>query len=228
MAKTFDKIVYSLLEIVTNFKVTDDVEYPVLWIQDALISMHNTLMREAYNNNTLGPELLLLHENIPVKDLTKEVDIQGISIPIKSKLCYSEIPELVSGIALRFIDYLGTVDLTTPFSYRKISSLINEGGTIYKLPQPVYSILNNKLLFSREDMAGKKVVSLIGYFRDPRDVNTYNPDDPFPTPSEYKLELIALTHLLSAKGVPPDVINDAQRALNQPTEQREENRSTSD
>lgn len=228
MAKTFDKIVYSLLEIVTNFKVTDDVEYPVLWIEDAVISVHNTLMREAHNNNTLGPELLLLHENIPVNELTGEVEIQGIPIPIKSKLCYSDIPELVSGIALRFIDYLGTVDLSTPFSYRKISVLINDDGTLYKLPEPVYSILGNRLLFSRKDMAGKKVVSLIGYFRDPRVINTYNPGEPFPTPSEYKLELVALRHLLSAKGVLPDVINDAQRALNQPTEQSEENRPTSD
>lgn len=222
MAKNFEKIVYSLLEIVTNFEVTDDIEYPILWIEDGLISIHNSLMREAFDNNKLGPELLQLQKNVPVKPLTESVQIDGVPINIKSELCYSDIPELVSGIEQKNIDYVGTVDLANSFSYRGIKYLVDDDGVLYKLPQPVYSILGNKLLFSKEEMLGIQIVSIIGYFRDPRDVNTYDPNTAFQTPSEFKLEMLTLKHILSAKGVTPDIINDAQRALNQAREREEE------
>jgi len=222
MAKNFERLTYSLLEIATNFEVTDDIEFPIPWIEDGLISVHNSLMREAYHNNILGPELLQLHKNVDVEPVSEDVTIEGVSFAIKSELCQAEIPELVSGIGQKYLDYVGTVDLANPFSYKTIRTLINDSGTLYKLPVPNYAVLGNKILLTKKDMVGKKIISVIGYFRDPRDVNTYDPEAAFPTPSEFKLEMLTLKHIFSAKGVPPDIINDAQRALGQARENEKE------
>lgn len=213
MPKTFNDAVYSLLEIVTNFSVTDDVEYPVKWVEDALISVHNTLMREARRQHTLGDELLLMHKNIKVKPLEDKIQDGDVTINPKTTFCYVEIPELVSGIDQIPLNYVGPVTLDKPYSYKTFQSINDSKGSVWSLNVPNYSIIGDRVLFEKTALKGTKYVSVIAYFRDPRDANTYDPDDAFPTPSEYKLELLGLQHMFQSKNISPDLINEAQRAI---------------
>ena len=215
MSKTFNKIVYSLLEIATNFNVTDDVEYPVKWVEDAVISVHNSLIREAYKQGNLGDELLQIHANELIKPFENEIKVGDIDINTKSHLCYADIPELVAGIHQIPLRYVGTTNLQNSYSYRGVEDIGDTRGVVWGLPTPSYSILGDKVLLEKKALSSGKYISVIAYFRDPREASTYEENDAFPTPSEYKLEMLGLQHIFRSKGISPDLINDAQRALQQ-------------
>lgn len=220
MAKTFDKLVYSLIEVATSFTPTDDTEYPVKWVEDAVISVHNSIMRESHARQKFGPELLQLHKEVEIKPYNSSISKNGLTIKTKTDLCYADIPEIVSGIEQIPLTYVGTIDLQSGFSYTNVDELGRGRKSVWELPKPLYSIFSNKILIESKGPATPKFISVMAYFKDPRDVNTYDPEAVFPTPSEYKLEMLGLQHIMHAKGMPQDLINDAQRALGQPAKPR--------
>ena len=122
--------------------------------------------------------------------------------------------------------YLGYNDFSRSFIRKGIRNLKRRSKGVYKLPVPGYSIVGNTVFFDENI----NVFSLIGYFKDPREVNTYDENEAFPSVSEYKLELLSLQQLLTTKNIPFDIMNDGQRVYMTPstsTRNRTSNQQTS-
>jgi hypothetical protein len=221
MAKTLKKMVESVIEQASGFNVTDDNEYPELLVEDILVSVNNSLIREAFRNRTLDQTSYMRHENIEIKELSNDIIVEGISIANKSHLLYADIPNLVSGVGDKNLLYLGPVDYSESFSRKRFEKLINQRGIVYRLGNISFSIVGNQIFFLETEVMGINIISTIGLFSDPRVVSSYNEDEPFPTPSDYKMELLALQQLLQSKNIPYDIVNDGQRMIVQPRQKQE-------
>lgn len=227
--KTFDKLVYSLWEIVSNFNITDDNEYPKAWLEDAVLSVHNTLVREAFNNNRLSQGLYMLHSTLETNQVSEDMEIDGVTVKSRSGLCYSDLPPLVDGVGWSDIEYFGPKGYGTNYSRRSPKSLLSGRSPLWTSDKPSYTVIGNKALISAENsIVVPKYLSVEALFRDPRTASSYKDDMAFPTPSEYKLELLCLKHLLSSKGVVPDLISDAQRMLTPGTASKRREKRTVD
>lgn len=211
MSKLLSEISYSVLEQVSNFNITDDTPYPIKWFDDTVVAVNASLMRQYYDAHKLNDELLLMHRNIPIEPIEDTLVIDGIRIQGKYGYCKADIPFLLTGVDNKVLSYVGPDDLSLEYSRRKITDLINDKGVVWKISNPVYAISGTRLFFKKSPQLAN-VVTVIGYFRDPREVNTFNEEtDPFPTPSEYKLEMLALQQVMQSMGLPLDLLSDAQR-----------------
>jgi len=219
MAKTLKQMTDSVIEQASNFQVTDDNEYPFKLVEDILVSTHPTLIREYFNNRHLDTNVAQIESNVPTAPLSNDIVVEGVTIKSTSEYCTASIPQLVNGISGMEVIYVGTADLTKSFSKKSFDAFLKRGKQKYTLPNPAYTIFGNTILIDGD----VKYVSIIGYFRDPREVNTYNEEKAFPTVSEYKMELLALQQLLTSKNIPFDIINDGQRDVVVPRTKRRVN-----
>jgi hypothetical protein len=223
MAKTLSEMTFSVIEQASGFNITDDNEYPEDLVADILVSVNSTLIREAFRNRTLDESLYLSHENVPILEISNDIEIEGVTVKNNQHLKYASIPYLITGIGDRNLIYFGTSDFSSNFSRKRFQRLINQLGIVFKLSNVSYSVIGNKAYFLSTEVQGMSIVSAIGLWNDPRLASSYDPEMPFPTPSDYKMELLALQQLLQTKNVPYDIVNDGQRQIIQPR-QREEAR----
>ena len=211
MSKTIREISYSVWEQISNFNITDDSPYPYEWIEDTVVATNASLMRQYYDARKLNDELLLTQANVPIEPVENDVTIQGLTIKAKYGFCKADVPPLLTGVENKLLSYVGPPDYSTSYTRRKIYELMNDKGITWKLPNPTYAVVGNQLYFKKSPKLGN-VVSVTGYFRDPREVNTFDKEtDPFPTPSEFKLEMLTLQQVMQSLNIPMDLLNDAQR-----------------
>jgi len=210
MAKTLKKMTWSVIEQLSNFEVNDDNEYDPRLIEDIIVSIHPTFVRQYHNERRLDQSKMQMHLNVPVEPLNGSFEYNGITFTPKVSVCIAEIPEVVNGIGWSDIGFLGSSDLQDNFIRKSVAAFFARNGRVlFRLPKPQYCIVGNKVLIKGQI----KFISLIGYFIDPRRVNTYDPEEPFPTMSEYKLEMLALQQILSTKNIPYDIKDDGQRLI---------------
>ena len=212
MAKTLEKIVWSVIEQASNFEVNDDNEYDKRLIEDIVISIHPVLVRQHFNERRLTNQQMQMHLNVPVEPLDTSFDYNGVTFRPNGKLCIAKIPATINGISWNDVNYLGSTNFERNFTRKPVASFFGRNTVLHQLPYPNYCIIGDRVLFDRSI----NFFSMIGYFNDPREVNTYNENDPFPTVSEYKLELLSLQQLLSSKNIPFDIVDDGQRVIMAP------------
>ena len=219
MAKTLEEIIFSVWEQAEGFNITDDSPYPEKWIEDLIVSVNETLIREAYMNRRLSAYLYLEESNVPVKDFSEDVVISGITVKNRSAYCYADISPLVTGVGNMDIKYLGGVGYSNPYTRRTLLSMIKGSkAVIWPLGKPIYALTGTKVIFPKSEQLGQ-VIDILALWADPRMVSTYNSEQPFPTPSDYKLELLSLQQILQSKNVPWDERQDGQRTILVPQKQ---------
>jgi hypothetical protein len=214
--KTLKKLVYSILEEVSNWEITDDNPISLPWIEDQIISQNHSLIREAYNNRRIDEYLYQLDEKLEIKQMDKSFVIGDIPISNKTNFCYVDIKTPLTGLRGKEIEVVTYIGYTVSFLRTSIRRLLRKSSGYYSLDKPKYAVYGDRLLFRRDSVKGMKYISISAIWTDPRVVSSWDPDKSFPTPSEKKLELLTIQHIAQAGGFPMDLINDGQRAYQQP------------
>lgn len=217
---TFNELTYSVWEILSGFNITDDSEFTVTLIEENMLSMNQTLVREAFNNKKITQSLYVMDAFVEVKKITEEIVVKGIPIKADGVFCYAGLNELVAGVGHKDIDYLGNSDLSRNYSRKSFRQLVTgDRGTLWALHTPSYAMNQNVAYMEAGKLSGTKYVTVFGLWNDPRKASGYDKTRDFPTPSEYKLQMLTIQHLLTGKNVPPDLISDAQRQVQPPRRQ---------
>lgn len=213
----FKELTYSVWEIISGYQITDDNEYSLTHIEEVMLGMNQTLIREAFNNKKISQSLYVMDTFIQVKELTETIEVKGISIKADGRFCYAELNELVAGVGQKDLDYFGNADLSRNYSRKTFRGLVNgEQGTIWSLYTPSYAMVDNIAYMEAHKLLGANYVTAVGLWNDPRKASGYDADRDFPTPSEYRLQLLTIQHMFTGKNVPPDLISDAQRQVMSP------------
>jgi hypothetical protein len=154
------------------------------------------------------------------------INVKGVNVSTKNKFCVAKLKQLVQGIAWKDIKYLGPTDFSKLYHRKTFRGLINGDSSVWRLSTPAYAISEDKAYLEQESLSGANYISVVGIWRDPRKVTGYSEDMEFPTPSEYRLQLLTIQHLLTGMNVPPDLINDAQRQIVPPRSDAQRNPRT--
>lgn len=218
MGKTLKKIVYSVAEAISNFEITDDSPYSLSWLEDQVITQNQTLMRKAKTERRIDEMLYMTDDNLRVKDFSPTSMIGGIPINNCNDFMYADINMPLTGLKGAEINFVSNAGYSIIFKRKSLRELLRGSSGYLKLGKPSYSILDNKLIFRKQELSGIKYVSMSAIFTDPRKVSSWDENDIFKTPSEKNLELLTIQHVGRVLGMPMDIINDAQRAYQQPQE----------
>jgi len=222
--KTLNQYVYSIFEVVSSYFINDDFPISKSWIEDQVVTQNQTLIRKAFVEKRIDEMLYMMHENVPVKDFDNDIEIDGVKIKAGGKFCYIDIPLPVTGIGDLSIDFVVSSNFDTMYSRTSVSELLSKSDGYYELPNPNYAVLRDKLLFKRDNNISK-FITVNAIWGDPRKVSSWRPDKPFPTPSGKNLEILTVQHIGYGFNFPPDVINDAQRALSSPQQPKQQSES---
>ena len=216
MSKTLNQLTYSILEAVTNFSYNDDTPIPSLWVEDQIITQHATLVRKALSEKKIDQGLYVIHEQLEVKTLDKSFNVGNIKIGNKTDFCYADINPLMTGLKGKEIDFVSDISYSTIYVRKALRTLLQGASGYYSFPKPSYAMSRNKIILRISDLGGAAYISINGIWADPRLASGYNKDEKFPTPSERSLEQLTIQHIQYALQNQPDLINDAQRAYQQP------------
>jgi hypothetical protein len=212
----FKELTYSVWEIISGYHITDDSEYSLKQIEEIMLGMNQTLIREAYNNKHISQSLYVMDSFIEVKKMEHSVVAQGIPLKADGKFCKAELNELVAGVGQKDLSYFGSSDLSRNYSRKTLRGLINgDSGTLWSLYTPSYALSDNIAYMDAHKLSGAKYVTVIGLWNDPRKASGYDENKDFPTPSEYKLQMLTIQHMFVGKNIPPDLISNAQREFGQ-------------
>lgn len=213
---TFKELTYSILEIISGYNITDDNEFSIKQIEEVMLGMNATLIREAYNNKKLSQSLYLVDEPIEIEKVSTIMEVEGVGVKTINKFCIASLKALVQGVGWDDVIYFGPTDYSKNYSRKSLRALINDSGSIWKLANPSYALSSNKAYLKREGISMPRYIAVQGLWRDPREVSGYSEDMEFPTPSEYKIQILTIQHMLIGKNIPPDLISDAQRQVTMP------------
>lgn len=223
MSKTLNKLVYSILESVSNFSLNDDFPIPELWLEDQIITQHASLIRKAQKERRIDEELYIT-DQLEVKKFDSSFTMSGILINNHNDFCYADMNPLMTGLKGKEIDFVTNIGYSTIYIRKPIRTILRGSAGYYNFSKPSYAIMRNKMIFKAGDMMGSKYVIVNGIWADPRLADGYDKDEKFPTPSEKNLEILTIQHIDHALQHNPDLINDAQRVYSQqsPKPQRSE------
>ncbi len=130
----FKELTYSILETISAYNITDDNEFSKVQIEEVMLSMNSSLVREAYNNKKISQSLYLTDKNLEIKELTNDVLVKGVKIKANANLCYVELEALVQGIGYKDVIYVGPADFATNYKRKSFRQLINgSDGTQWEL-----------------------------------------------------------------------------------------------
>ena len=221
MSKSLIELRYSILEAVSNFFWNDDFPITESWLDDQIITQNNTLIRKALTERRIDEQLYMIDEPLEMKPLKEKIDYKGITINVKEDFCYVDMKPLVSGLGGLEIDFVSNLGMDIIYVRKAPREIIIGDTGYYELAKPTYAVFREFLLFRKDRIANAKFVLVNAIWRDPRQVSSWDENDAFPTPSEKNLEILTIQHIGHAMGFPPDLMNDAQRAMGQPAKQKQ-------
>lgn len=209
--KSLKKIVWSVIEQLTNYNPTDDIPWKEEWLQDQAHVFRSALIKEQLDNTNNLDESY--YQNVSCLEIKcRNITCLSGSETIDSGVVenYIEIPKLVGGIGLRDIKYLGTVDYKVPFIRKNLFGYNTSDGDLYNRTKTVYTVVGNEIILKNLPQKGTKYVGFIAILDNPTTACDWNDEKEYPIPNFLiqKLELLMLKQTLSVSGIRPDYVSD--------------------
>ena len=211
MAKTLIKIIDS---IKIDLKVFIDDHWLANldeFLADKINAINQTLIRQEYTNKGYIDELYYQEHNcLEVECHRDTCTVDGVVFTFKGELHKVEFPKLLSGVGYLNILYFGLHDMMNNFSRVGFDGLRAMDYRRYASGEPAYTTVGQYALIKNlPKYTGK--LKLVGLMHNPVDACTFEEDvTPYPTPSEYNLELLVKKDLLSTWNIPFEERNDTR------------------
>lgn len=202
--KSLREIVWSVIEFVSGFHVTDDNPFDEGLIAKKADDVRATLIKQEWLQDKKVNDLFYQKMNVGIVD--KNIDPEK-EVEIKS--FYVQFAELLPNVGWANIKYLGKNSLTEKYNRRSIDGYGAGAHRRWSSEEVDYTVVGlNQALVRNEKLA--KDIIIIGLFKSPTDVPGVTWDDPYPVPDPFRLEMIIKQDIMAGLGIKADEKNDAR------------------
>lgn len=202
--KSHKDYVYSILEFVSGFQVTDDNPIDPELISKKMDDVRATLIKQELTQDGYVNDLyfqmvdvVIDKENIDPKN---EIDI---------KQFYVLFPELIPNVGWANIRYLGKNDLRQKYNRRTMDGYISGSSRRWSSNMIDYTVIGPSKALIRNEKVAKDII-VIGLFKSPLDIKGFTEDSQYPVPDPFKFEMIVKQDILAGLGVKSDEKNDSR------------------
>jgi len=209
--KSLLKIIWSVIEQLQNYVVTDDEPWDEEFLIDMANGFRSALIKEQIEQTKMISDSCYQTVScLEIKCRDLDCTSNGVVIPSGDKEYYIEIPRLIGGIGWKDIRFLGTHDYKTQFSRKNIFGFNTSDGDIYGRSGCVYTVVGNEVKIKNLPTKGMKYVGLIGLLDNPMTACDWDDDNEYPLPNfmVQKLETLMLKQVLAVSGVKRDYNNN--------------------
>lgn len=218
--KTKLDYVYSILESLTDFNLTDDHKIDEEWVSDKIDDVRATLIKGLKNIHDDFYQLVCC---IEIECEKPACDINGVSIPSGDVLWKAELPSLIPLEKGNNIKYFGPPNLKSNFTQVSPSAFQTLEAREFTSDKTFYMILNGIAYFKNLPTSGIKYVCLAGLLLNPETACNYElQNSNYPVPSGLKLEILVKQDILSTYNIKPDVKQDARDNTNENVQQQKQ------
>jgi len=193
---TAKKIVYDIIDSVSNYIVTDDNRFlDYERILDKVYEVRAAIIKD---------------EKILTDSMYSDVCCLGVvcadtvcdGISAGETRYYVEIPETIGDD----IRYFSLTDWKTPFNSLGLAGMLANDGNEWTATMPGYYISDGRAYLYNLPTDGLKYMCLSAIMESPQDMCDYDDEKEFPFPLEYhnKLKLIIKKDILSTYNIPVD------------------------
>lgn len=220
MGKTIQQIRDSIKEQVSAFYINDDNRIDNGWLEDEIVAINESLLREEIKaNKTLPDRYFNFIEDIDVaREEVSSTTIAGITLTSGDYIYKSVLPSLLDGVGWTNIKYLGitSLDADSSFTRKTMNGYMSSEGNKWTKDNTIYTVLGDMIFYKNLPTEGTRTVSGIFILSDQRDGDGWSDStSEFITPSVYKLELLTIKQIFASYQVPADMINDANSFIQQ-------------
>jgi hypothetical protein len=213
---TAKKIVYDIIDSVSNFIVTDDNRFlDYERILDKVYEVRASIIKdEGILTDEMFSDMCCLEVQCD--------DVVCNNVSAGETRYYIDIPDTVKGS----IRYLGLADWKTPFTNLGMTGMIALDGNEWTASMPGYYLSDGRAYLYNLPTDGIRYLCLSAVFENPQDMCDYDDEKEFPFPMEYihKLKLLVKKDILSTYNVPVDkeqnASDDAARSTQQVSPQQ--------
>lgn len=207
--KSLNEIVYSILEFVSGFKVTDDNPILPELIAAKVHDVRALLIKQDYNSDKQVNDLF--YQELILNIVNGEQFEPGKTGLYQAHVAF---PSLLSNVGWANIKYLGKVNLAEKYNRRSIDGYSSARGRVWSQDYVDYTVIGNSKAIIRNEKTANKIL-MIGLFSDPTMHPDFDWDTEYPTPDPFKLEMIVKQDIMAGMGIPPDEKNDAKHNLDE-------------
>jgi len=207
--KSLNQIVYSVIEFVSGFKVTDDNPFEPDLIAAKVHDVRSLLIKQGYTAEKTVDDLYYQSHVVDIK--------QEDVIPGKKNgmvYFYANFPALLTNVDWYNIKYLGKANMTEKYNRRSMDGYVAAKGRTWSKDYVDYTVIGNSKALIKDERLAKQIL-VIGLFSDPTSVPGFDWDTDYPVPDPFKLEMIIKQDIMAALGVKPDEKNDAKHNIDE-------------
>jgi hypothetical protein len=213
----------SIILMLSGLELTDDSVLDPEFVDDQLDIMRQTLIREAADAKKTLDDFYQLYPCLEVQcESASECEIQGIEFQSETKVLYVQLPDLIKDVGWSSIKYLGFEPMgpTDGFARKTFSGFIGQAGSRYTAQNKIYTVIGDRA-FIKNIPEDTRLLFGIFLLSSPVEACDYNEETNYPVPSEYKLEMLTIKHILAGLGMPRDKLNDAMEVAFKNKEQND-------
>jgi len=211
--KTYNEIIWSIIEFMSGFKVTDDNPLDPKLVGDKVNDVRITLIKQQLNQQRGIDDNFyqLCDVGIDKRDIDKETDL---------KQFFVKFPEIISGVGWDNIKYFGKKNMSENYNRRSMDGFGAASGRLWSRKLADYTLTSSMEALIRGEEIAKDIV-MLAIFKNPMSLPGMTADDVYPTPDPYRLEMIVKQDIASGLGIPADETNDARHNHEQFTGQQQ-------
>jgi len=211
MGKSLIRIVESVKEELSHYKLTDDFPITDEYLADKADDVRASLIREAYKNKKIDEKYYQQMCCIEIECAKPGCDVNGVNIPMDYVVWYADLPTLVQDIGWDDIKYFGLMGFIQDFDRKSMGNWINIEGNVWTGLKPAYTIIGNRAYFKNLPTSGITFLCLVAILYKPTTACNYQVDDEYPVPSDMTLQMLMKKDILSTGFIPlPDKIHDGK------------------
>lgn len=216
--KTQKELVFSILEKLHSFHITDDSKYSERWIAGKIDDI-NAVILDDYQKQGLPLDAFYQEVCCITIDCRQQsCVIDGVTVKTGDVIWYATLPNLNQKIGWKNIKYLGLPDIGTNGSLSEFTRLTHDGfksvrGRPWTAYETYFAIVAQEARFINLPTSGMKKICGLLILAQPTSACNWNDTTmAYPTPNPDKLVTLVIKDILSTISIPKDEINDQRDA----------------
>ena len=205
MTKTYKEIVYSVLEGVYKYRITDDKELIKDLVGKKIADVNIRIVEEVFKQ---GMNIDMCYQKVCCIEVACSRP-ECLGEETGTVLWKAELPMLNTKVGYKNIKYLGLTDME--HNFRRVDfSTLHVSNALEFSKETTYAIIGNEAYFKNLPNPGIKFLCLVGIVSDPITACNWDDDNMYPTPDPYKLEIMVKQDILSSYGIMKDEQQDGR------------------
>ena len=211
--KTYREIVYSVIEFVSGFHVTDDNPFDESMVAKKIDDVRAVLVKQQYIQEGHVEDLFYQECEVTIEEQLRTKE-NPFGQAVELVQFYIEFPELMPNIGWQNIKYLGKKDYSNNYNRRSMDGIHASPGRFWARKEVDFTVIGTSKALVKGEKEAKDIITL-ALFKSPMDVPGMTWDMGYPVPDPHKLEMIVKQDIAAGLGIPPDDKNDARHNQNE-------------